>query len=1434
MATGNSEQWREWVSLSGVLDQLPQHFQQGVDTANLEITCIASLPKHLILGTNVGLVYLAHLPTPSLMRLKCENPLSPITKAETVSTVDEMIAAGSLEGTITIFQLPRVPSRPASTSSDPRDFRGMIVPEPVIKRFTVGNCHRSRITSLTWSRNGMLLFCGDAQGIVSQIDINYQTMECTPKELLKESNTIIQLSYTNKLLAIATLERTVIYNLSDCSLRQVGKKPRKQGMFGCLWSPPAPLASSVLYAARPGMRVWSSNNEGEVQQTHIIKDLPDDGQIHLLEPLSEKPRKGEYYSFGILSTIKSYLVAYNPHWLLIADLEHSKICNYSGQLGRIIDIAVSEQEIYILDGSRHITCLSIEPPDIGERKPVIPGPSAFLESENLKELKSRIVSQGSDILGQIARIGSTVAAKVTEHAKPTIVSGQNITSLYHDTEVKPSEENPMSKSFHKSPTFTNISDGREHGHQRSSSSGLISDPQQRSYSPGLIPPRMVQSVSNFLPSILPTPSLVKTFGLTPPVDNVTVPNKLPQQPEFEEVVTSAQIVAQEGSDLEPLVMRDKIKKKIKKKHETSSPMNVDTNTKHKHGDLNVLNSNVSTSSSPSCATPQSSTSTEKSSPGNELLEEVSRQLNYKTDEGFLSDRSDVADEGGYGTKGEHCQFEGISDFDPQNVDTRTYEDFKSDIEKKESLLAEILDLSCLKMDHDAKSLDEKKSDDASHVTFDREHSLESTGCSTPSTLKEQSPLPDSASNDFLEQYYRNNATFTSSESVAETASEKKESSNESNSGNCSLASNDGCERLGSNFSEDRLSCLSYGPPSGSSLVSLPGNRIPSTEGQDPYLNESSAMFIVTDSSEIADISWSYSLAHDSHQYDQEEMPGGWVKHKLPSNVISFSVSEKMVAFLDSYGCLFCKQTSSDSSWKKYKLAARATHIAQSPSGSVMWVLYGTNAYTVQIPSLDALPTAKMTLAARNVLQLSVDEELTWYIRGDYQVCVLPTAGGKGPSTVSCEDFRLIKVVSYAKVVWGLTDKGQVVFRIGMSLISQIGHAWGMMKTSCASLKDVALGPGHWGWIVDADGNIFFRLGVCAEYPQGRDLKWWQVTTSDYMVEQGSEDPSNVMLRASHEGLWLTETGSNCAFLHENEWQGHVWNTFSSDTWSTICAEGIYIDHGAISCLSPDGKLFVVNPNTKSSVPLELVNNECIASVSQRPEAMWVVTATGDIYIRVGLSAKSLLGTRWEQLDLHQISDVHLCHLSCGTEVVWGVDTRGGVYMRQGPLTPPPLESLPPAWIQVDATPLKGNAIFTKVYVGMKTHMVWGLDSSHRVYVREAIFPEIPIGISWVLVPGLLALQLSISENEVYALTINGEIFKRTGVTEINYIGDTWDKIPGNLTKISVTTDNRLWGLNSNGHICRHEKLLSTEAPSEKTETIHDVFLSDGSEEWEML
>lgn len=112
--------WTEWVPLNNLLDQLPQQFQRGLGAADLQLTCLATLPQHLVLGTNVGLVYLAHLPSANLMRLKCENPLSAISSVASVRTVDDMIASGAIDGTLTLFQLPRVANfQEANPSSSP-------------------------------------------------------------------------------------------------------------------------------------------------------------------------------------------------------------------------------------------------------------------------------------------------------------------------------------------------------------------------------------------------------------------------------------------------------------------------------------------------------------------------------------------------------------------------------------------------------------------------------------------------------------------------------------------------------------------------------------------------------------------------------------------------------------------------------------------------------------------------------------------------------------------------------------------------------------------------------------------------------------------------------------------------------------------------------------------------------------------------------------------------------------------------------------------------------------------------------------------------------------------------------------------------------------------------------------------------------------------
>lgn len=410
--------------------------------------------------------------------------------------------------------------------------KGMMAVQPSVKRFTVGNIHSVRITSLTWSRNGMRLFSGDAEGVVSVVDINYPTSECTARKLLKETSSITQLSYIYQHLAVSTLERALIYSLAEGRIQQVGQKPRRCfGLFGCVWSPTATCSDAVLYTSRPGLRFWSATSEGKVSLTHIIKELPERAKAHLLNPCLEKPQEGEKFSFGLLYTLGvSHIVSYNTHWLFVIDVNSSKVLTFTGQFRHITGIAVSDQEIFVLEGSRNVACLSIKPLGIGEKRTppsIINNP--FPETQNLREIGSRIVTRGSGLIEHIARVSSSVAAKVSEHANPSIVIGKEIRNNQQQESCRGSPMAcPSPQPLHRSQQPGSLASSssidmkrQKQGHQRSSSSGQVQDEDYVSSS-GPIYPRMVHSVSSLIPSLLSSPLLITGVGKTPPLISVNI------------------------------------------------------------------------------------------------------------------------------------------------------------------------------------------------------------------------------------------------------------------------------------------------------------------------------------------------------------------------------------------------------------------------------------------------------------------------------------------------------------------------------------------------------------------------------------------------------------------------------------------------------------------------------------------------------------------------------------------------------------------------------------------------------------------------------------------------------------------------------------------------------------------------------------------------
>ena len=77
--------------------------------------------------------------------------------------------------------------------------------------------------------------------------------------------------------------------------------------------------------------------------------------------------------------------------------------------------------------------------------------------------------------------------------------------------------------------------------------------------------------------------------------------------------------------------------------------------------------------------------------------------------------------------------------------------------------------------------------------------------------------------------------------------------------------------------------------------------------------------------------------------------------------------------------------------------------------------------------------------------------------------------------------------------------------------------------------------------------------------------------------------------------------------------------------------------------------------------------------------------------------------------------------------VWGVDSTGQVYMRLGSLLPPPAHAVP-VWLAVPREEsLPEDCRMEEVVVSSAGTMVWARDHMQRVYAREGVYPDLPLG-----------------------------------------------------------------------------------------------------------
>lgn len=568
----------------------------------------------------------------------------------------------------------------------------------------------------------------------------------------------------------------------------------------------------------------------------------------------------------------------------------------------------------------------------------------------------------------------------------------------------------------------------------------------------------------------------------------------------------------------------------------------------------------------------------------------------------------------------------------------------------------------------------------------------------------------------------------------------------------------------------------------------------------------------------------------------------WAQVKGPGPVVSLAACDGYLCCVDSRDNVhYSRLMGREFTWRKG--SRPMNRLALSPSGDVLWAVYREKLYAGR-SLLRSEPTAQgWDEVAQGVVSVGVTETTAWYVTGsgDVFTCSNVAARGVKPVTfylVPCL-FRVQHVACYDNVVWVLTTEGTLLARVGISPQEPKGTGWiDIPLPSKGTPACISLGYNSTGWLIDSDGNVFFKTNLKNSVPGGYNREWWQVDLNEFVYQTpqplakmqrnlssvfSAEKISNRVLGkgrwhlvAGKHGVWFCESMASHLYSCRRDIPGYFWEKAHVNLlnpgvkWTDIAAAGVFKDEGVLWGLQTGGQLGVVSPRLRKWFPVGLPRGTSLSCIAPSPESLWTLTTAGEVMLRTGQSRLQPMGDGWVVLDTSQLGDVQLTHLSCSYETVWACDTRGTVYMRIGSLRPPAPRTLPPAWVPVESAYQDESPFMSSVYVGPRNFMVWAVDNRKRVYVREGIYPELHIGTAWVEVPGVQARQLCVSEKAVWALTPAGEVYRRFGISNHNFVGDYWKRIPGHATCLAASIDDRLWSVAADGSA---HQLSTCELPS---------------------
>ncbi|XP_042669261.1 tectonin beta-propeller repeat-containing protein 2 [Centrocercus urophasianus] len=1449
--------FKEFCPLYYLLNAIPTKIQKGFRSIVVYLTALDTNGDYIAVGSSIGMLYLYCRHLNQMKKYNFEGKCESITFVKLLSCFDDLVAVGTASGRVAVFQL--VSSLPGRNKQ--------------LRRFDVAGIHKSSITALAWSPNGMKLFSGDDRGkiVYSALDLDHGV--CNSSLVLEEPSSIVQLDYNQKVLLVSTLQRTILFYTEERSVKQVGTQPRKNsGKFGACFIPGLCKQTDLtLFAARPGLRLWKSDVHGTVQATFILKDLFAGGiQTFELYPRLEPPDRGGYSSpekhLGLVSCFfrEGWVLTWNEYSIYLLDTVNQALIGGLEGYGDIVSVSCTSNEIFLLKGDRDIIRISSRPEGLSS-----------LVSDGSSKLLNPSTDSSPHLLTPIPVVASASSSPSVETDKK-IVTSPSAVGDKRDSSVKDDLETPaiLEKSFDRVGDLSN--ETRKRG------CSVASESRSRSSSVN-----SVDSGSSFM---------------------ICADQFSEAQRECQLSSQRFSAISSEDFDQELIVKPIKVKKKKKKKQDSGAKRNhislegapnyerqLSGDSPHSvNADSFSMTSSLMSGSIDHLSTGSPDQESMFSVESNTVLQEDNGSETFSVLQSPESatvlsneENGDTVDlqklpnsDSGMGTstiidaltsvsppiltedltstvvtENNHCVFSASSegclgklgqeeqDFSTlcklnENLDKMKLQDGEKCFEQPDQMLLECSSVLGVQTSPTLNESDETGREDQ------QQHSLTDSALSVPSVHHfDISKGVDSEHSSISGWNFESVIKAKSSTSTAEWITNTRESKAE--------------EEFASSDEED---IYGHGLPYSSSETSVP------EVGAEPG------------SQDTARISLDEMVLSKSDQFAES-----WMGYSGPGyGILSLAVSEKYIWCLDYRGSLYCSALpAAGLRWQKFEDGVQ--QVAVSPSGALLW--------KIEQKTNKAFACGKVTIKGKRhwyealpqAVFVALSDDTAWIIRTNGDLYLQTGLSVDRPCAravkVDCP-YPLSQVTSRNNVVWALSEQRALLYREGVRSFCPEGEQWKSdIVSEMQALEPVCitLGDQQTLWALDIHGNLWFRTGIVSKKPQGDDNHWWQVSITDYVVfdqcslfqtiiqathsvataaqapvekvadklrmafwsQQLQCQPS--LLGVNGSGVWIS-SGKNEFHVAKGNLIGTYWNnivprgTASATKWVFVLASPASSKEGSFLWLCQSNKdLFCVSDQSPQFRPstVQLPPETEMVHYSACQDAIWGLDSLGQIFIRT-LSSSCPTGMHWTKLDLSQLGAVKLISLACGNQHVWACDTSGGVYFRVGtqPLNP---SLMLPAWIMIEPPIQPVGINLVSIHSSPNDQMLWAIDSKWNVHVRVGITEEMPVGTDWEHVPGLQACELAVSTRTVWARCPNGDVARRYGITDKNPAGDYWKKIPGSVARLTVTPLDELWAISTSGSLLqRLTKTFSHSHNQQKNDTSVLLHPDDFEDEWEVI